>query len=258
MIRHRDVTLVLDLETVVDPSLPPPKKRDDGSDTFPAIPLHQIVVVGAALLDSSCRLRRIWIVGENEGKGEQGMLTALVGFLNGHLAKGTTIRIMGFNSRGFDLPVIVSRCLRHGLSFPWFYRSDARRRYIDADHLDVMDFLVDHGATRAFSLDLAAKLIGLPGKLDVHGADVVEMIAAGQLEQVRGYCMSDVVQTTALFLRVQLLRGELTPEQYVEAVHALLRGIDQEPRLAPLRLLIDRDRLLLQEAPVETVQLKVA
>lgn len=249
--------LVLDLETVVDASLPALPESADGKDVFPPIPYHQIVVMGAAILDPSYRVRRTWVVGE--GKSEFGMLTALTTFLNEHHAQKRPITAVGFNSRGFDMPVLMARCLRYGLSFPWYYgQRDVRFRYSTSGHFDLMDFLTDHGASRAYGLDLAARLVGSCGKLDVHGSDVAKMIAAGKLEEVRAYCLSDVAQTIVLLLRVQLLRGELAPDHYLEAMAALLDVVDKEPRLAPLRPLLDRDRLLLREAPAVPVELQVA
>jgi predicted PolB exonuclease-like 3'-5' exonuclease len=235
--------LVLDLETVLDTSLPAPKKKKDGSDSFPAPPYHKIVVMGAALLDAECRLRSIWIVGE--GRDEFATLAALVGFLNARLAEGIETTLITWNGRGFDLPVIVARCLGHGLAFPWYYQQrDTRYRFSTEGHIDLMDLLADYGATRSYSLDLAAKLIGLPGKLDCKGADVQAMIDAGEIEQTRAYCMQDVLQTAALFLRVQLLCGQLAPSDYTAAMEGLLAKIEGEPRLAPLLPLINRERLI--------------
>lgn len=245
--------LVLDLETVLDTSLPPPKKRKDGSETFPPPPYHRVVVMGAALVDARYLLRRLWVVGEDGDKDEHAMLSALVGFLN----RQRDLTIVSYNGRGFDLPVIAARCLRRGIAFPWYYRQrDARYRYSTAAHFDIMDFLADHGATKTYSLDIAAKLIGMPGKLDCKGADVQTMIDAGQIEQVRSYCLQDVAQTAALFLRVQLLRGVLEPVGYVEAIEGLLKKIEGMPGLAPLLPLIDRDRLLPRPIPDRSAELR--
>ncbi|WP_437980420.1 hypothetical protein [Sorangium sp. So ce117] len=74
-----------------------------------------------------------------------------------------------------------------------------------------------------------------------------EMVAAGQIEQVRAYCLSDVAQTAALFLRTQLLRGELAPGAYIAAMEALIAAIERERRLAPLLSRIDHKRLLTVE-----------
>lgn len=249
--------LVLDLETVVDPSLPALLKKRNNKDAFPPIPYHQIVVMGAALLDPLYRVRRTWVVGE--GKDERGMLTALTTFLNEQHAQKKPITAVGFNSRGFDMPVLMARCLRYGLAAPWYYQpKDVRYRYSTSGHFDLMDFLTDYGGTRAYGLDLAARLVGSCGKLDVHGSDVAKMIAAGKIEEVRAYCLSDVAQTVVLLLRVQLLRGELTEQGYIDAMTALLELIDREPRLTVLRPLLDRNRLLLREAPAEAVEQKVA
>jgi predicted PolB exonuclease-like 3'-5' exonuclease len=233
--------LVLDLETVLDVSLPPPKKKADGRDAFPTAPYHQIVVMGAGLLDARYQLRRLWVVGE--GKDERSTLAALVGYLEAQ----RNVTIVTYNGRGFDLPVIAARCLRHGVAFPWYYRRrDTRYRYSADGHLDIMDFLVDHGATRSYSLDVAARLIGMPGKMDCKGSDVQSMIDTGQIDQVRTYCMEDVAQTVALFLRTQLLRGEVDPTACAQAMRVLLETIAGEPRLAAMLPLIDCERLVPQ------------
>jgi len=235
--------IVLDLETVTDTSLPPPKKKEDGSESFPAPPYHEIVVMGAALLDRNYRLRRIWCVAED--KDEATMLSALTTFLGEQLASGQPVTLVSWNGRGFDLPTIIARCLRHGIPFLWYYAQRAvRNRYSAEGHLDLMDWLADHGAGRSYGLDLAAKLIGLPGKLDCKGTDVQAMVDAGQLAEVRAYCMQDVAQTVALFLRVQLLRGEVDTATCAHALQVLLATMAGEPRLAPLLPLIDQERLV--------------
>lgn len=245
----RRPVLVLDLETIEDKSLPPrkPKGKKKKADEFPPIPYHQIVAMGAALLDARYQLRKIWIVAE--GRSEEEMLRALTGFLNGYFERRDDITIAGWNTGGFDMPVIVARCLHHGIPFPWYYGNrEVRHRYSPDGHLDLMDFLVDYSSGRNYSLDIAAKLIGMPGKMDCDGASVGKMIAEGRREEVFAYCMTDVVQETAVFLRTQLLRGEISHAEYVVAVEGLLRAVELEPRLTTMSPLINRARLLLRPA----------
>jgi predicted PolB exonuclease-like 3'-5' exonuclease len=235
--------LVLDLETVTDVSLPPLPKKRSGEDAFGAPPYHEIVAMGAALLDEDHMPQRLWIVGEQGGADERGTLAALVGFLGAH----PNVTIVTWNGRGFDLPVIAARCLRHGIAFPWYYQQRSPRyRYAAEGHLDLMDFLIDYGACRAYSLDVAAKLVGLPGKMDVDGSNVQAMVDAGQIEQVRAYCLSDVVQTTAILLRTQLLRGVLDAFDCARALQALVAMIEREARLATMLPNIHRSRLIPQ------------
>lgn len=245
--------LVLDIETTPDPDLPPPpkKKGSKKGDDFPPIPCHRIVAIGAALLDACGRLRRLWIVGEENGGNELAALTALVTWLNVQLVQRTGLVLAGWNTRGFDMPVIAARALRHGLSFPWYYEPRGPRYRYGEWHCDLMDLLADHGATKTWPLDLAARMVGMPGKIGCSGADVAKLVSEGRIEDVRAYCARDVAQTVAVLLRTMLLRGELERDAYEAAARSLLDAIERDPRLAPMAPQIDRGRLLLAAPDAE-------
>jgi hypothetical protein len=110
-----------------------------------------------------------------------------------------------------------------------------------------MDFMSDFGASRATSLDTLAKLIGLPGKVGVDGKDVAPMVQSGRIAEVYAYCLCDVMQTTALFLRIQLLRGEIDINLYRTAMEGLLEKMQADERVKLVHDGIDRNRLLVQE-----------
>jgi predicted PolB exonuclease-like 3'-5' exonuclease len=136
-----------------------------------------------------------------------------------------------FHGRGFDLPVLELRSLKLGVpSGSWF----AGPRQGGAPvHLDVKELLAGPGPTTAAPLDLYAKLVGLPGKEDVGGADVGALYAAGDLDRIAAYCMTDVVQTWLLYLRYRLVEGTLTPDGWAESAGAVRTRL---PRLFARRL----------------------
>ena len=230
--------LVLDIETVIDPALP---QADAGESTgLPPPPFHQVVVIGVLWLDGDFAIKRLGIIGDGKPEAD-----ALRDF--SHFVGERKPDLVSYNGRGFDLPVIISRCLRHGVPFPHYYlERDVRYRFSHQGHLDLMDFLTDYGAARASKLDVIARSIGLPGKVGVAGKDVGPMVHAGKLAEVQAYCLCDVVQTAGVFLRVQLLRGELEPERYRAAMKGLLAAIEGDERLTPVAEGIDRERLLLE------------
>jgi len=94
-----------------------------------------------------------------------------------------------------------------------------------------------------------AKLCGMPGKVGIDGKDVGPMVHAGRLQEVRDYCLCDVAQTAGVFLRVQLLRGELEREPYLHAMRGLLTPIRSDQRLAPVAAALNESRLLLDTDP---------
>jgi len=129
--------------------------------------------------------------------------------------------LVSFNGRGFDLPVLELAALRHGCRIPRYFKGGFRYRYSDEDHYDLYDFLTNTGMyTVRGGFHLLANLIGLPGKGDVAGADVQGLWEAGRLSDIQAYCRRDVIQSYFLFLRMELVRGRITSEQYQAAFDA--------------------------------------
>jgi 3'-5' exonuclease len=141
--------------------------------------------------------------------------------------------LVTFHGRGFDLPVLELRSLKHGVpTLAWF---GGARRPGSPEHLDLKELLTSSGAAPSAPLDLYAKLVGLPGKEDVAGKDVQALYASGDLDRITAYCMSDVVQTWLVFLRYRLLEGSLTPDGYAESAEWTRDGLGAHfaRRLAP-------------------------
>lgn len=125
-------------------------------------------------------------------------------------------RLVSYNGRTFDLPVLKYRAMVHGLSAPRFFDTSNKwenytQRYADAWHTDLLEILSDFGASARVRLDEVTRVLGLPGKLGTSGEDVAALYAAGDVQAIRDYCETDVVNTYLLFLRFELLRGTISP-----------------------------------------------
>jgi predicted PolB exonuclease-like 3'-5' exonuclease len=230
--------LVIDIETILDPELPIEESSE--AERLPAPPHHKVVVIGALWLDESHMARKLGVFGEQ--KEEEEILADFAKFLEDRQPTLVT-----WNGRGFDMPVIVSRCLRYGIPMRHYYCSrDVRYRFSPEGHLDLMDYIADFGAAKPAKLDIVARLIGMSGKVGVAGKDVGPMVHAGRIQEVRNYCMCDVVQTAAILLRVQLLRGELDRAGYLNAMHSLIVMLKQDERVVAVAGSINEPRLLLE------------
>ena len=234
--------LVVDIETVPDATRwarpeqaeAPPAMRD----AFPPTWAHRVVAIGCAWLDAGYRLERFGVV--DGGDDER----ALLAELSRQVGDAAPL-LVTYNGRSFDLPVIALRALCHGVPLGWYYREGGpRHRYGGEAHVDLADWLADHGATRVGSLHAVARLIGLPGKLGIDGSHVEGLYRGGQLDAIQRYCLSDVVQTAFLFLRFQLLRGSLAPDDYRAAADALLVALAADGRVDDVVAAIDRGHLL--------------
>jgi len=143
--------------------------------------------------------------------------------------------LVSFNGRNFDLPVLELQALRYGCQAPRYFneKHGHRYRYSEERHYDLLDFLSNAGAYRIRGgFSLLARLIGLPGKTWIDGSMIQGLWEAGQLATIHAYCRQDVIQTYGLFLRVELMRGRLTPQAYQaawEAASPLLRELANAP-----------------------------
>ena len=223
--------MTLDLETVADealvsavdgqPDRPYPEQlrrvlaerraRTGGRSDFLPLPYHR--PVAACLLEAAEDggvLRLADAVSWTDRRGDEAE------FLSRTWDRLSGAALITFHGKGFDVPVLELRSLKHGVPVPGW--PGARRGGGIAEHYDLKEILSSQGAAGAAPLDLYAKLVGLPGKEDVAGADVQALYAEGALDRIAAYCMTDVVQTYLLFLRHRLVEGSLTPDGYAESV----------------------------------------
>ncbi len=124
--------------------------------------------------------------------------------------------LVTFNGRSFDLPLLELAAFRYGISVAgWFDSSvraydQPRNRYNTAAHFDLHEMMTNFGASRfTGGLNLAAQILGKPGKMDVQGDMVQDLFFAGQLDRINGYCRCDVLDTYFVFLRTQVMLGKL-------------------------------------------------
>ncbi len=125
--------------------------------------------------------------------------------------------LVTFNGRGFDVPLLELAAFRYGLGVPrWFDQvsksfAQPRNRYNIESHIDLQELLTNFGSTRfTGGLNLAANLLGKPGKMDVQGHMVQDLFNAGKLQEINDYCRCDALDTYFVFLRTRVVLGDLT------------------------------------------------
>lgn len=125
-------------------------------------------------------------------------------------------RLVTFNGRGFDVPLLELAAFRHGIPIAeHFHRT--RRRYDGG--LDLQEFFTNFGASRFHGgLNLAAKVLGLPGKMDVQGDEVLQLHRAGRLREINDYCLCDTLDTYFVFLRTRVMTEDITPAEELELI----------------------------------------
>jgi 3'-5' exonuclease len=239
-------TLVFDIETVPDTDLGRrlyrleglsdehvaqimfTKRREETGSDFLSHEQHRVVAISVAMRSKDSL--KVWSLGE-EGSPEKDLIER---FYDG-LDKFTP-DLVSWNGAGFDLPVLHYRSLLHGVTAARYWETgdgDTSFRYSNYlsrfhwRHMDLMDILSGFQGRGRASLEDVAGLLGFPGKIGMHGADVWKVYLQGGLARIRAYCETDVLNTYLIYLRFELVRGHLNAAEHAREV-ARVRKLVQE------------------------------
>lgn len=191
--------------------------------------LQRIVAISAVYRSGS--QFSVWSVGD-EASSEKELIERFFAGVERY-----TPTLVSWNGSGFDLPVLNYRAMRHAVAAPRYWemgREDQSfkwNNYISRYHFrhtDVMDILALYQARAYVPLDEMATLLGFPGKMGMSGAKVWETFLDGDLKSIRDYCETDVLNTYLVYLRFQLMRGELSAAGYQQETDVVKRYLEEQ------------------------------
>jgi 3'-5' exonuclease len=210
------------------------RRQDSGTDFLPHVQQRIVAISCAMRRDDSFSL---WSIGELSSPEEE----LVRRFFDG--IEKYSPELVSWNGGGFDLPVLHYRALKAGVQAERYWETgdaDSTFRYNNYlnrfhwRHMDLMDVLSAYQNRARASLEDMACLLGLPGKLGFSGAQVWDAYLAGNLDGIRRYCETDVLNTYLVYLRFEQMRARLSRERHaaeVERVRTYLRA-SREPHLA--------------------------
>lgn len=200
------------------------RRQQTGESEFLRLHLQRIVAISAVLRTGDTV--RVWSLGGPDSPEEE----LIARFYDG--IDRFTPCLVSWNGSGFDLPVLHYRALLHGVAAPRYWDTgddDTAFRYNNYlgrfhwRHIDLMDVLAGYQARASAPLDEIATMLGFPGKLGMSGALVWDNYLAGDIDGIRAYCETDVLNTYLVYLRFELMRGRLNRDRH-DAECALLRA----------------------------------
>ncbi len=191
------------------------QSQKSGSDFLPVC-FHKVVAISAVLADEKGKFLRVSTM---EGRDEKERISKFLAFLNTH-----NPRLVSFNGRCFDLPMLLVRAMKYNLAASAYFETSNKQLGKDKwcnyqtrggeFHLDLLDHISSFRAVSGLGLDALCSVVNLPGKLDTTGDQVAAIHASGDMARINAYCESDVLNTYWLFLKFEILRGNLNLEDY--------------------------------------------
>ena len=204
------------------------RRQENGSE-FLRLHLHRIVAISVVL--RSTQGLRVWSLGDEQSSEKE----LIERFFDG--IERFTPNLVSWNGGGFDLPVLHYRALRHGVTARRYWETGNEdnsfrfNNYISRyhqRHLDLMDLLALYNGRANAPLDQIATLLGFPGKMGMSGGKVFDSFQDGDIKGIRDYCETDVLNTWLVYLRFQLMRGELDETGYQQELQLLKEYLQAE------------------------------
>ncbi len=196
------------------------ERQEKGQSDFMPLHLQRVLVISCVFRNAEGL--RIHSFVDRDGQSEGKVVQTFF-----HAIEKHTPQLVSWNGGGFDLPVLHYRGLRHGVEAGkyWDLGEDDREfkwnNYISRyhlRHLDLMDLLAMYSPRNNAPLDAMAKLCGFPGKLGMDGSQVYAQYLAGQTDDIRRYCETDVMNTYLVYCRFQKMRGGFTEAEYEQEI----------------------------------------
>jgi len=191
------------------------RSRQKSGTDFQPLHLQKVVAISVALKHAG--KIKVWTLGD-ENSSEADIIQR---FFDGVERYQPTL--VTWNGSGFDLPVLHYRALLHGINAQAYWEvGDNQRDYkynnyigrFHWRHIDLMDVIAGYQMRGRAPLDEIAVMLGFPGKLGMSGDKVWPAFQAGKLKDIRDYCETDALNTFLVYLRYELMRGNLDQESY--------------------------------------------
>jgi predicted PolB exonuclease-like 3'-5' exonuclease len=154
-----------------------------------------------------------------------------------HLKKNFS-RLVSFNGKNFDLPVLKYAAMKNEVEAAWLYKSGDKwnnytQRYSLDWHCDLADAFSDFGASARVKMNELCAAFNLPGKLGVDGSQVMSMFDEGRLKEIRDYCETDVLNTYLLYLVFQHHNGSMSKDAFVKCKKNLREFLEKKAEEKP-------------------------
>ena len=104
---------------------------------------------------------------------------------------------IGHNIASFDLPFLWKQAVVYNVKPPFWFPKNPKPW-----DSNIFDTMTQWDAKNFVSMDKLCKILGLPGKDGISGADVWPMIQEGKWEEVGVYCAKDVERSRNLYKRM--------------------------------------------------------
>ncbi len=212
----------------------------DQKNSFLRQPFHQVVAISfleAEIVRDFSGQEFYKIIDIRSGGDLEALEADLIKGFFSHLKKNFS-RLVSFNGKNFDLPVLKYAAMKNDIEAAWLYKSGDKwnnynQRYSLDWHCDLADAFSDFGSSARVKMNELCAAFNLPGKIGVDGSMVEEFFNQNRLAEIRNYCETDVLNTYLLYLTYQHHNGSMSRNSFFKAKEDLEKFLAENSQNKP-------------------------
>ncbi len=217
-------------------------QQKTGSETLP-LHLHKIVAISIVYRGMGDDMGK-WLAVRSLGDENSTETDLLQQFFDE--VEGRTPTLVSWDGSDVDLPIIHYRALKNSISAPAYWEMGENNAEFRHDnylnrqhqrHTDLKDVLASYHRHASAPLNDIAKLLGFPGSLGVASSQLWDAFQAGGISGIRHSGETDVLNIYLIYLRYQLMRGEISGDELEKEFTLLREVLDNEPQSGGAHLL---------------------
>ena len=215
-------------------------------DVFYKPVFHKIIAISAVITEVNSQngqfdVVKIGTFGTNNDcscPDEKSSIAAFAEYVNNKVAsceryeKNLPLTLVTFNGRSFDIPVLLYRAMKHGISLKALSltagKTNYTYRYSVGNNTDLLDVLTNFGSSSRISLADVCSMLNIPVKTSVSGADVADLYKENKITEIQQYCEQDALVTYLLYLRYKIMDGTFDSSFYNQHIADLKLYIEKE------------------------------
>lgn len=207
----------------------------DQKNSFLRQPFHKVITISflEAEISRDFNGQEIYKIIDVRSGGDLAASEAdlIKGFFS-HLKKNFS-RLVSFNGKNFDMPVLKYGAMKHEVEATWLYKSGDKwnnynQRYSLDWHCDLAEAFSDFGASAKVKMNELCAAFNLPGKIGIDGSKVMEYFDQNRLQEIRDYCETDVLNTYLLYLVYQHHNGSISHDSFAKSKQNLREFLEKK------------------------------
>jgi len=204
----------------------------NGSNSFPRQLFHKIVAISFVEVDIEKYNNKEYynlVTVRSGGNIDSSEADLIKGFFS--YIRNNHPRLVTYNGRMFDIPVLKYRAMKYGITAEKFYSlgdkwNNYNQRYSSDWHCDLIEVLSDYGTSAKVKMNEVCAILNIPGKIGIDGSKVTDLYDEGKLQEIRDYCETDVINTYLIYLKYALHRGLTDKTNYQQSIQQLLSFLE--------------------------------